>query len=395
MVMSDVPTFASLDSARARQRAAVRWLRPLGIAVIVIVGVSAARTHPQPSLDGKGLGVLLALVGFTAGWLAAVRVRSAPPAVQVPAYGLLVVSSAALMWLQPNGPGFLGVFIAVSAAAMRDGGRTGAAVAGLALACVVIAGAAEGHRPVMSVVLSCLGVTAFWIVSLFARRLREGQDQAERLLVELEQTRAAQARSAVLAERQHLAREMHDVLAHTLSGLVLQLEGARLMAAKDGAADPGLAEAIERAHRLARTGLDESRRAIGMLRGDELPGPERLEALAREFERTNDVPCELEVVGSERELDSDARLAVYRVAQEALTNVRKHAHPDRVEVRLGYEPAGTRLTIEDFALSAPPPPAPNGGYGLTGMRERAELLGGSLDAAATGSGFRVELWMPA
>jgi signal transduction histidine kinase len=112
-------------------------------------------------------------------------------------------------------------------------------------------------------------------------------------------------------------------------------------------------------------------------------------------QRTSDVPCELEVVGSERELDSDARLAVYRVAQEALTNVRKHAHPDRVELRLGYEPAGTRLTIEDFAQSAPPPPAPNGGYGLTGMRERAELLGGSLEAAATGSGFRIELWMPA
>jgi signal transduction histidine kinase len=186
---------------------------------------------------------------------------------------------------------------------------------------------------------------------------------------------------------------MHDVLAHTLSGLVLQLEGARLMASREGA-DPELAEAVDRAHRLARTGLDESRRAIGMLRGDELPGPERLDALARDFERTSDVPCGLEVTGPRRERGSDARLAVYRVAQEALTNVRKHAHPERVELHLGYEPEGTRLTVEDFGAVAPAAAA-NGGYGLAGMRERAELLGGRLDAAATPSGFRVELWVPA
>jgi signal transduction histidine kinase len=391
--MSDIPTFASLDEARARQRAAVRWLRPLGVAIVALVSAAAVRTSPEPALQGRGLGVALALIGFTAGWIVTMRVRSAPPALQVPAYTLLIASSAALMWLQPNGPGFLGVFIAVSAAAMRDGARVGAVVAGVALACVVVAGAAEGHRPVMSILLSCLGVTAFWVLALFARRLREGQDQAERMLVELEQTRTAQARAAVMAERQHLAREMHDVLAHTLSGLVLQLEGARLMVSRDGG-DPELAEAVARAHRLARTGLDESRRAIGMLRGDELPGPERLDALTRDFERTSDVPCELEVTGPRRELGSDARLAVYRVAQEALTNVRKHAHPERVELHLGYEPEGTRLTVEDFGAVAPAAAA-NGGYGLAGMRERAELLGGRLDAAATPSGFRVELWVPA
>jgi signal transduction histidine kinase len=97
-----------------------------------------------------------------------------------------------------------------------------------------------------------------------------------------------------------------------------------------------------------------------------------------------------------RELGSQARLAVYRTAQEALTNVRKHAHPERVELRLGYERDGTRLTVEDHTPDGVHPAAAAGdGYGITGMRERAELLGGTLTAGPTGTGFRVELWVPA
>jgi signal transduction histidine kinase len=170
------------------------------------------------------------------------------------------------------------------------------------------------------------------------------------------------------------------------------------MAARERAGvDPQLADAIERAHHLAKAGLEESRRAIGMLRGDDLPGPERLGALAAEFERDSAVPCRVGVEGDERELGSEARLTVYRVAQEALTNVRKHARAERVELLLRYEPDGVRLVVEDFAApgAAPPGPSDGGGYGLTGMRERAELLGGTLAAAPTGQGFRVELWVPA
>jgi signal transduction histidine kinase len=228
----------------------------------------------------------------------------------------------------------------------------------------------------------------------FAGRVQQGQEQAERLLKELEQTRQAQVQAAALAERQRLAREMHDVLAHSLSGLVLQLEGARLLAVRqDG--DPQVADAVERAHQLARAGLGEARRAIGMLRDDELPGPERLPSLVCDFERDAGVPASLEVVGRQRELGSQARLTLYRTAQEALSNVRKHARPQRVELRLAYEPAGTRLTVEDFGGNRPAPLSDSGGYGLTGMRERAELLGGQLRAGPTGSGFRVELWVPA
>jgi signal transduction histidine kinase len=191
--------------------------------------------------------------------------------------------------------------------------------------------------------------------------------------------------------------------------LVLQLEGARLLAAQSPA-DARLGSVIDQAHHLAKSGLQEARWAIGMLRDDELPGPERLAALVEAFERDSGIPSTLTVTGERRDLGSGTRLALYRVAQEALTNIRKHSHPDRAEVWIRYEPAGVRLTIEDFGAASggpagcadgPPSSSPGGGaaagpggYGLTGMRERAELLGGTLTARATEAGFRVELQVP-
>jgi signal transduction histidine kinase len=231
-------------------------------------------------------------------------------------------------------------------------------------------------------------------------RFRQHDDQSRQMLAQMEETRDAELRAAALAERQRLAREMHDVLAHSLSGLVVQLEGARLLALSDPA-DGRLAATIDRAHQLAKTGLDEARQAISMLRDDELPGPDQLAALARSFEADTGIRCQYVTLGEPREIGSAARLALYRVTQEALTNVRKHAHPERVEVRLDYLHDALCLEVEDFAggNDAPPPAAAvggsGGGYGLTGMRERAELLGGTLTAGSTGHGFLVRLRIPA
>ena len=99
------------------------------------------------------------------------------------------------------------------------------------------------------------------------------------------------------------------------------------------------------------------------------------------------------IAGDSHEFDSDARLTLFRPAQEALTNVRKHADARRVELRLVCERTGVRLSIENFG--DPTPNSDGGGYGLTGMRERAELLGATLVAGPTGAGFHVELWVPA
>ena len=191
---------------------------------------------------------------------------------------------------------------------------------------------------------------------------------------------------------------MHDVLAHSLSALAIQLELARVLTHRRGA-DAEITASVDRAHDLATSGLDEARRAIGALRGDELPGPERLQALADAFAEHGTARCELRTQGDPRELPSEARLAVYRTAQEALTNIRKHAVPERVELVLAYEPGGTSLRVQDHGAGVPVAVGagalPGGGYGLTGMRERAELLGGRLEAGPTDDGFSVHLWLPA
>jgi signal transduction histidine kinase len=350
-----------------------------------------SRSQPRPGLSGERLGVLLALIGLAVGVAGVFRGRRSGVFAQLPFFVLLVASANVLVWLQPHGPGLIGALVAAGAAALRVRGWVGVCLLAVVLASLATVGGLGGGQSGTTILLGALAVAAVYGVATLAVRLREQQTEAERLLIELEHSRDAEARAAMLAERQRVAREIHDVLAHSLSGLVLQLEGARLLA-RDGDVPPPLALAVDRAHRLARSGLDEARRAIGTLRDDDLPGPERLPALAHEFEQDTGVPCRTVVTGAKPALHADARISVYRVAQEALTNVRKHATPARVEVKLDYEPAGARLTVEDFGVGWPD--AAGGGYGLAGMRERADLIGGTLVAEPTESGFRVELWVP-
>ncbi|HEY7429612.1 MAG TPA: histidine kinase [Streptosporangiaceae bacterium] len=410
------PTLAALRRARAQREVARRRFLPIGLLAVAIVAVVAARSKPGPGLHGDSLLVLLGIIVFSGSATIAIAEAVLPTMPRLSALahvGLMaaiMLGSGVLLWLQPDGPGLLGLFIAVGMAARLAPGALGAALAVGALAFLLVADVAglHSHRTATGLA-SILGLVAVYTVVVLGRRLRSQDDQAERLLLELEQARGAELRAVALAERQRLAREMHDVLAHSLSGLLLQLEGARLLS-EEGPAEPRLTSTIDRAHHLAKQGLGEARRAIAMLRDDELPGPGQLPALAAEFERDTGVRCTLRIAGSEPGLGSQAKLALYRVAQEALTNVRRHSRPDRVEVHLGYQPHAATLVVEDFAAgaegvaqggpaaggeTAPPAGQPGSGYGLTGMRERAELLGGTLSASPTPAGFRVELMVPA
>jgi signal transduction histidine kinase len=386
---------SELERARGREKATYLWIRVLAAAAIAFVVITTFQARPAPGGAGQALGVAFALIVFCGATIAAMWLTLPRPAVQVAVLLLAVAGAAALVGLQGNGAAFLGVFPALCLAAFVLPVHLSAVVAGAAIGAVSAAWVADGRAGIAGIVLNDFAIVAFYVLSLFARRLRESNQRAEILLRELEQTRAAQAQAATLAERQRLAREMHDVLAHSLSGLVLNLEGAMLLA-DQGGADPRVSDAIRRAHRLAKAGLREARRAIGMLRDDALPGPQRLGDLAAEFEADTGVACQVTVTGTETELGTDARLTVYRVAQEALTNIRKHARASRVEIRLAYERSGTRLVIEDFGRCGEHPAPDEGtGYGLAGMSERAELLGGTLTAGPTDSGFRVDLQVPA
>jgi len=241
-----------------------------------------------------------------------------------------------------------------------------------------------------------IGFFAFAFVLLYgARRLRDEQFRVRTLLTELEASRGRDLAAARTEERTRLARDIHDVLAHSLTALIVQLDSARMVLTEERASDEAVGSVL-RARHLAQEGLDETRRAVGTLRGDRVPGAQMLAGLVEEFEQGSGVECEYSVDGEPLELPSPAQLALYRTAQEALTNVRKHAPANRVQVHLRYLAHGAELTVDDFG--AAPPPTSNGasdGYGLEGMRERAELLGGSLEAGPRDTGFRVRLWLPA
>jgi signal transduction histidine kinase len=364
-------------------------LRAFGTVSMLVVLVSTLTTEPRPALHGDGALVALGVVLFCGGLGMSAWRRELPPGRRFAGLVLAGIASCLFAAFQPKSAGFAAIYYVVVFAGMRLPRTPAVIVAGgtlVAETAILAAVHGSGDTPA-GLVFSTI---PWFLITRLIRRLHERTESAERLVEELSESRAAHARSVALAERGRLARDMHDVLAHSLSALALQLEGTRLLA-RDRGADPEVVSGLERAHRLAASGLAEARQAIAALRGDALPGPDRLQDLCEAFGPN----CSLQVLGTPRETSSEAGLALYRTAQEALTNVRKHSAADRVEVVLRYAPEAVTLTVADHGPGAPVMVGAGGGYGLTGMRERAELLGGRLDAHATADGFRVELWLPA
>ncbi|GHI02185.1 histidine kinase [Streptomyces cellostaticus] len=216
----------------------------------------------------------------------------------------------------------------------------------------------------------------------------EARGSAQRLLAQERAARAAEAQSAALAERARIAREIHDVLAHSLSAQLVHLEAARLLIER-GAGREQILERVVAARGMARDGLAETRQALSALRGDLSP----LEDFLTELVSAAD-GAEVTVTGERRPLPAEASQAVRRVAQEALTNVRKHAHGAKVHLRLDYGRHEVTLDVRDSGGRPGELTGAGGGYGLLGMRERAELLGGSLDAGPDEEGFVVTLKVP-
>jgi signal transduction histidine kinase len=367
-------------------------MRAFGIAAIVAIVVSVVVSEPRPALSGTGLAVSGALAAFLAGLALARPWAGGPDSTRIAGLALVGASSCAFAGLQPGSAGYAAIYFVVVVAGARLERTPAILVSGLTLAAEVLVLALAREDSAAHIVGLLFSVVPWFLVMRLLRELLAGRERAEAMVEELQASRSAVAQSAALAERGRVARDMHDVLAHTLSALSLQLEGARLMA-RDRGSDPEVVESLERAHHLAAGGLAEARDAIGALRGDAMPGPERLRSLTEGFPGD----ARLVVDGTPRALESEARLALYRTAQEALTNVSRHSAADYVEVRLAYEPGGTRLVVRDVGPGAPVAvgPGAGGGYGLTGMRERAELLGGELSAGPTRDGFEVELWLPA
>ena len=214
-------------------------------------------------------------------------------------------------------------------------------------------------------------------------------ESAEKLLAETERANHEQAHAAALAERGRIAREIHDVLAHSLAALTVQLEAADALLEAGG--DAGVAKAhdyVAKSRRIAREGLIETRRAIAALREDAPPLPELLYALADAYEGDTGAQTVVKISGLPRPLAADAGLTVYRAAQESLTNVRKHAPGAPVRIRLVFGDGEVELSVANGAPTTAPTALAEsgGGYGLSGLKERAELIGGTLEAGPLRAG---------
>lgn len=230
------------------------------------------------------------------------------------------------------------------------------------------------------------------------RRTQHTNRQLEATLAEnaaLQEEVARQAReSGVAEERARLAREIHDTIAQGLAGVVAQLEAARQPGADSD-------RHLQIAHQLARESLGEARRSVQALRPEALVGPRFSDALARlakQWSEMHDVPVEYAATGAPRSLPPDVEVALFRVAQEALANIAKHARASAVTVSLAYLDDAVALDVRDDGVGfevAAPPTSP-GGYGIGVMHERIDRLGGYFEIESqTGEGTTVSAVVPA
>ena len=207
----------------------------------------------------------------------------------------------------------------------------------------------------------------------------------------------ALAEEAVANERRHIARELHDVVTHSLGVVVLQAQGARRFLADR---EPEVAEALDTIEQSGRSSLVEMQRLLGLLREDDDDAPlapqPRVAELPRlaEHLRTSGLDVDVAIEGEPRELEPGIDLSAYRIVQEALTNSMRHGHASNARVVVSYRPAALDLEITDNGRANGSATA-GGGHGLVGMRERAAFFGGKLEhGRIPDGGYRVSAHLP-
>jgi signal transduction histidine kinase len=238
-------------------------------------------------------------------------------------------------------------------------------------------------------------------VAVFAQmRLNEQQarERAEQLMAELESANvqlaayATQAEElAMTQERNRLAREIHDNLGHYLTIVNVQIEAARVV--MDSDPDRAL-DAMNKAQELTQKGLARVRESVAALRESPVSNRPLGEAIASLVEeaQSSGIVTEFKVTGEPLTLENKVALALYRAAQEGLTNVCKHARASRVDVLLDYQPDQVRLEVRDNGVGAAETAR---GFGLLGIRERMQLLGGRLEiSTGVGEGFCLTASVP-
>jgi len=370
----------------------------LGIAA---AGLIAIATWGQPRLIGSeaiaGPSWLLALLPLLLGAPLVLR-RRAPLLMWLAIWAAIVLLSLltrdllrGLAWTFVL---FTGAYSLGAYASLRR------AVAGLVIIAPVVV--VLGHRGVLALAfsqgegggssavgLAFLQLLAFWLAGVLVDARRRAEALAERSA-----GMQLQAEQAAAAERARIARELHDIVAHHLSVVVLQAAGAR-------ASGKPAETTLEKIENSARQALEETSRLLDVLRDpveeSELapqPAIRELGALAASV-RAAGLPVNLVIDDNLAALPATVDVSVYRIVQEALTNVLKHAGPARADVTIGYEQDTVTIEVTDDGTGDPGHQAPAGGHGLAGMRERAAVFGGELTAGPRpGGGFAVRGRLP-
>lgn len=374
-------------------------IRAAGIATgIVVVSVVWWRPWTEGT---RGVVLAILLAASAIGWIGWLLTRRLP-ALRLAALIVMAGSGGVLTGMSPRSAAVgIGCLVAFTAG---DQLRTevSAWITAETVVAFVISGLVTDARPGFLIGYS-FAFIALWLLGLTRRSYRLRAEQAERLLTQTRRVHQAETQAATLAERARIAREVHDVLAHSLAAVSVNLQAAEGLLETSGlpATDPDLANAIaclDRASTMTREGLAAARRAVLALRDDDFsPLPDQFEALAEQYRSAGDLAVEYTVAGEARPLPAETSLTAYRTAQEALTNARKHAPAQPVSLSLAFEPGQLTVSVTN------PLPAPDAvsqlagtgaGYGLAGLRERASLAGGELEAGPLDDRWRVVLRVP-
>jgi len=381
----------------------VRWWRgvPPIVADAALAAVVLAVTLIEVSLnDDESLGGhdrAFSIILLVAMSVVIVFRRRYPVAVWL-ASGALIAIYGVASFPDPVLP--YGPLIAVYTVAAYTNWRT-SAIAGIVTA-AVIAGSmiVDPHDDLVDWLIAFLSTTTAWLVGNNVRVYRAYTRELEAKAERLDRDRRAEAERAVAEERLRLARELHDVAAHHVSVIALHAEAGQALLPRDPErANQSLAVIGE----VARTTLTELRQVVGVLRDDGAaplapqPGLEQLPMLVDEVERAG-LPVALQVSGTPGSISRTLDTSAYRIVQEALTNVLRHAGPATAQVRIRYEPDAVAVEVLDDGVgpaNGEGPVLPDGGHGLEGMRERVAMLGGTLTAGARSDrGFAVAARLP-
>jgi signal transduction histidine kinase len=364
-------------------RSATWTMRAIGLVAIgVAVATNDARDNHR-ALEVAAYGIACLVMAWWAYTDRSPALRAKFARSVTVSLALMAVTSSVASVTHGGGPLiFLGLFATLSVGA-ESTVATGWMVAGLGILAVESTCLALG-----SSTWTVLDYPLILLVGLLIGRNRRAYrvqaEQSAELLRNVEQLREEQRQVATLDERNRIAREIHDVLAHSLGALGVQIQAARAVLTDQGDVTRTV-ELLDQAQRLASDGLNETRRAVHALRSDTAPLASGLADLASTHQQRFGTSVSFRVDGQERLLAPDVTLALTRVAQEALVNAGKHAALQPIDVRLTYGLHDVVLAVDNDQCpgsdgSEVAFASVDGGYGLAGMRERLLLLNGTLDA---------------